>query len=375
VATKQTRPTALRGAATADGTVRYAERFAARTSPDLYRPLGSDGLRVSSVGLGTYLGECDDDDDARYLAAVQAALASGINLLDTAINYRCQRSERVVGKAVGEAVRAKHIKRDQIVICSKGGYIPLDGTAPATREQYQTYLNKEYFQRGIMSSTDVVAGAHCMAPGYLADQIARSRRNLNVETIDLYYLHNPEQQLDVLPRDLFRVRLRQAFMLLEEKCAKGEIRRYGVATWNGFRVPPDSKEHLDLQEVVQTAREAAEGQHHFAAVQLPVNLALTEAVRAPTQRLASGQTVSFLQAAAELGIAVIASASLMQARLASGLPAEVHEALPGYKTDAQRAIAFVRSLPVIASALVGMKSVAHVEENVAVGRAVHLESP
>lgn len=162
-------------------------------------------------------------------------------------------------------------------------------------------------------------------------------------------------------------------MLLEEKCAKGEIRRYGVATWNGFRVPPDSKEHLDLQEVVETAREAAEGQHHFAAVQLPVNLALTEAVRAPTQKLANGQTVSFLQAAAELGIAVIASASLMQARLAAGLPPEVHQAIPGYKTDAQRAIAFVRSLPVITSALVGMKSVAHVEENVA--GAVHLESP
>jgi aryl-alcohol dehydrogenase-like predicted oxidoreductase len=369
VATKQTRHTALRGAATAEGTARYAERFAARTSPDFYRPLGSDALHVSSVGLGTYLGECDDEDDARYLASTHEALANGINLLDTAINYRCQRSERVIGKAVAEMVRGKQLKRDEIVICSKGGYIPLDGTPPTTREQYQAYLNKEYFQPGIMAPTDVVAGAHCLAPGYLADQIARSRRNLGVETIDLYYLHNPEQQLDVLPRDLFRVRLRQAFMLLEEKCAKGEIRRYGCATWNGFRVPADSREHLDLQEVVQTAQEAAEGHHHFAAVQLPVNLALTEAVRAPTQQLANGQTVSFLQAAAELGIAVVASASLMQARLASGLPFEVHEALPGYKTDAQRAIAFVRSLPVITSALVGMKSAAHVEENVVAGRA------
>ena len=361
--TRQTRASTLRGAASVEGTTRYAERFAKRLGADFYRSLGGEGIRVSSVGLGTYLGECDDEDDARYLASVHAALAGGLNMLDTAINYRCQRSERVIGKAVAEVVRGKIAKRDEIIICSKGGYIPLDGTAPATREQYQAYVNREYLQRGIMSATDVVAGAHCVAPGYLADQITRSRKNLGVETIDLYYLHNPEQQLDALPRDLFRVRLRQAFMLLEEKCARGEIRRYGCATWNGFRVPPDSREHLDLQEVVQTAREAADGQHHFAAVQLPVNLALTEAIRAPTQRLANGQMVSLLQAAAELGVSVIASASLMQARLAAGLPPEVREALPGHKTDAQRAIAFVRSLPVITSALVGMKTVAHVQEN------------
>ncbi|MGH7720424.1 MAG: aldo/keto reductase [Gemmatimonadaceae bacterium] len=369
VTSKQKRAPLVRGEATPEGTGKYADRFATRLAGDFFRRFGSRGIRVSSMGFGTYLGECNDEDDARYVAAVQHALSAGVNLLDTAINYRCQRSERAVGRAVAEAVRRKIARRDEIVICTKGGYIPLDGTQPATREQYQSYLNREYFNRGIMAATDVVGGAHCLARSYLDDQIARSRRNLGVDVIDLYYLHNPEQQLDAVPRDLFRVRLREAFMLLEEKCARGDIARYGCATWNGFRVPPDAREHLSLAEIVETAREAAGGPHHFAAVQLPINLAFTEAIRTPTQPLPGGQMVSLLQAAAELGVTVIASAPLMQGKLAAGLPAQMRDALPGYRTDAQRALAFVRSLPILASALVGMKTVKHLDENLGVGKA------
>jgi aryl-alcohol dehydrogenase-like predicted oxidoreductase len=62
----------------------------------------------------------------------------------------------------------------------------------------------------------------------------------------------------------------------------------------------------------------------------------------------------------------MASASVYQGQLTRGLPPLVAEVLPGLATDAQRALQFVRSTPGIGTALVGMRAVAHVEENAAV---------
>ncbi|HWG53437.1 MAG TPA: aldo/keto reductase [Gemmatimonadaceae bacterium] len=357
------------GCATAAGTARYAERFADRFANGYFRPLGTDGLCVSSIGLGTYLGQCDDADDERYVDVAHLALGSGVNLLDTAVNYRCQRSERTLGRALLRALRGGTISRDEVVVCTKGGYIPLDGTPPDTREAYRAYLTREYYDRGIMTPDDVVAGAHCLAPAYLAAELARSRENLQLDTIDVYYVHNPEQQLEVLPRADVMQRLRAAFEMLEHTCEQGEIGVYGCATWNGFRVAPDARDHLELADLVALAREIGGDAHHFRVVQLPVNLALTEAVRAPTQQV-NGKLVPFLEAAAAFGITVMASASLLQSKLASHLPAQVQNALPGHSSDAQRAIAFVRSLPVVTTALVGMRSAKHLNENLGAGKKV-----
>ncbi len=350
------------GLATAEGTARFETRFAGRCADDFYRALGRDGLRVSSVGLGSYLGECDDADDGGYTSTARAALELGVNLLDTAINYRCQRSERALGRALAQSIDDGIVRRDEVVVCTKGGYIPLDGNAPATREDYQAYVAREYFERGIMEPDDVVGGGHCLAPGFLASQIERSRANLGLETLDVYYIHNPEQQLDAVPHDELLSRLARAFELLEVRCERGEIGVYGCATWNGLRSAPDARDHVELAELVEIAHEVAGDAHHFRVVQLPVNLAFTEAVRAPTQTV-EGRSMTVLEAAAALGVSVVASATLLQGKLAANLPAELHDAIPGHATDAQRAIAFVRSLPVISAGLVGMKRREHLVEN------------
>lgn len=352
----------LKGRASADGTRSLRKQFARQRGDGFYRTI-CRGAYVSSLGLGTYLGECDDEEDMRYTIAAAAALERGVNLLDTAINYRCQRSERAIGKAVQKVVNSGKIKREQIVVCSKGGYIPLDRNPPATREDYRRFLEEEYFARGIMDSADVVAGGHCLAGRFLEDQIERSRRNLGLETIDVYYLHNPEQALDTMPRDKFLTTIRDAFSILERAVENGSIGCYGCATWNGFRVPPEAKNHLGLEELVSLAHEAGGANHHFAVIQLPVNLAMTEAVRAQTQCVGRDR-VPPLEAAHRLGISVIASATLMQSQLTRNLPEQVHSAFPAFDSDARRAIAFTQSLPV-AAALVGMRSVSHLEENLA----------
>jgi aryl-alcohol dehydrogenase-like predicted oxidoreductase len=366
----RTRGAALAGRATAAGTTRYGTRVAAKLAQDFLRPLTTHGVLVSSIGLGSYLGECDEADDIRYADTAHHAIATGINLLDTAINYRCQRSERAFGKALSRAVRMETASRDELVVCTKGGYIPLDDRQPASREEYLEYVKREYIDPGIVRAEDIVAGGHCLAVPFLVDQLARSRANLGVETIDLYYLHNPEQQLDVIDESQLAVRVRAAFEMLESRCAAGEIGGYGCATWNGLRTPPGERGHLSLAMLVQCARDVGGADHHFQAVQLPVNLALNEAVRTQTQRI-DDRALTLLEAASELGVAVLASATLLQAKLASKLPQQMREALPGLSTDAQRAIAFVRGLPVIASALVGMRSAGHVRENLGAARATH----
>jgi aryl-alcohol dehydrogenase-like predicted oxidoreductase len=130
-------------------------------------------------------------------------------------------------------------------------------------------------------------------------------------------------------------------------------------------VPPQERGHLSLAEVLAAARDAGGDDHHFRVVQLPYNLAMLEAFTLANQPADAG-LVPMLRAAEHAGVYTMASASMMQGQLARGLPPELGGVLPGLATDAQRALQFVRSTPGVGTALVGMKTVAHVEENAGV---------
>jgi aryl-alcohol dehydrogenase-like predicted oxidoreductase len=350
--------------ATKDGTKRFVVRSA--SGADFRRQLPRD-LSVGVLGVGTYLGDCTAADDAAYVSAIRTAIAVGVNVIDTAINYRCQRSERAVGQAVRDAIAAGDAARDELVLCTKGGYVAFDGAPPETREAYDAWLERELFETGIVTRKELVRGGHCIAPRFLARQLTRSRTNLGVEAVDLYYVHNPEEQLLAVDQATFRQRLRAAFVLLEERATSGEIAGYGCATWTGLRVPPEHRQHLSLAALVGLAREVGGTLHHFRAVQLPVSLAMPEAARLPTQMLGR-HLVPLLEAADALGVAVVASAPLMQGRLTEGLPVEMRELLPGCRTDAQRALRFTASLPAIRTVLAGMRRREHVAENIGAWR-------
>ena len=353
----------LEGRATAAGTARFAARFSDSVDAGHFRAFGD--LALSSIGLGTYLGDETDEDDASYEDAIGAALQAGCNVFDTAINYRCQRSERTIGRALERAIRSLGIARDEVFVSTKGGYLPFDSEPPPNPHAAGRILRETYVDSGIAKLEDIVAGVHCLAPDYLRDQIARSRRNLGLETLDLYYVHNPEQQLGAVALETFHERLRLAFGALEEEVTSGRIAAYGTATWNGYRATPDRPEHLSLADVVSLARAAGGARHHFRAVQLPYNLAMTEALTLKNQRLlgSNGDRQSLLAVASEAGIDVFASSPILQGRLTTGLPDLLEEAFPALGSDARRAIQFVRSTPGVTSALVGMKQRHHVEEN------------
>jgi len=314
--------------ATAEGTERYAARHPAWRDARFYRAVCD--LQVSSLGIGTYLGAADESADHAYVSALLAAAENGINFFDTAINYRHQRSERAVGAALGE------LARDEIVVCTKAGFLT-PGAVPAS-----------------LLPADVFQGMHSMAPHFLADQIERSRVNLGVDAIDVFYLHNPETQLGGRTPAEFEAAIRRAFAELEGQAEHGRIRWYGAATWNGFRM----KGALSLPRLAAIAREECGPEHHFRFIQLPFNMGMVEAYTARPDNV--------LAAAAGLGIAVVASATLAQARVLRDMPAKVAGQMPGLATNAQRAIQFTRSTPGIAVALVGMGRPEHVMENLGV---------
>ena len=350
----------ISGVATFDGTERYASRIGGRLPADHFRRLDG-GPRTSSIGIGTYLGKEDAASDLQYQKAITRALERGINVIDTAINYRFQRSERAIGAALEEGIGRGLVARDEVIVATKGGFVPFDGAMP---RDPGVYFTETYLKPGIVRPDDV-AGMHCMTPKYLSDQIDRSRRNLGLATLDIYYLHNPESQLETVGRAEVMDRIRLAFEGLEQAVSDGRIARYGTATWNGYRADPGTPGYLSLEEVTAAAHDVGGADHHFKAIQLPYNLAMTEAFTRATQRVGA-DLVTLVEAARRLGIYVMASASVHQGQLTRNLPPVVAEFLPGLETDAQRALQFVRSTPGIGTALIGMKSVDHVEENAVV---------
>ena len=355
----------LQGSATAEGTGRYRDRFRDSAAENHFR--FEQGLWLSSIGTGTYLGGWDEETDRAYSEAIARAVGLGANVVDTAANYRFQRSERSVGEALrrltGEGVAA----RDEVVVCTKGGYVPFDSEPPAGQEGVRAYVEETFIKPGIIKLEDIAAGSHCMTPRYLSHQLAQSLRNMNLEAVDVYYIHNPETQLSVVPREEFDTRLRAAFEQLERERAGGRIRAYGVATWNGFRAQANAREYHSLERMVELAREAGGDEHGFRFVQLPFNLAMPEALVLDNQPF-EGARVSLLEAAKALGVTVVASASILQGRVARDIPEHIREPLGSLATDAMTAIQFVRSTPGITTALVGMGRRAHVEENLRLAR-------
>lgn len=341
--------------ATAAGTERYTKRFSGAAAQGHFRDALK--LKISSLGIGTYLGQPDDKIDAGYAASVMASVESGINLIDTAINYRFQRSERCIGSALAQLTE-KGFARNEFILCTKGGYLTPDGSMPSDPNEY---FYREYIQAGIFKPEEIVQGSHCMTPRFLENQLERSLHNLGVDSIDVYYLHNPETQLSEVSRPDFMERVRDAFICLESAAAKGKIQFYGLATWNGFRQEATARESLQLGEIEQLARDIAGDTHRFRFVQLPFNLAMTEALTLGNQSIA-GESKTVMEAASELGVTLIASASLLQGQVARNLPPFVAQAL-GLRSDAERALQFVRSSPGITTALVGMSHPEHVRAN------------
>jgi aryl-alcohol dehydrogenase-like predicted oxidoreductase len=166
-----------------------------------------------------------------------------------------------------------------------------------------------------------------------------------------------------VPVEEFEERIGEAFKTLEKAAKAGKIQYYGAATWDGFRTTAGEPGHLSLEKLVTIAQAVGGKNHRFKVVQLPFNLAMLEAFARPTQ----GKE-TLLEAAHRLGVTVFTSVPLLQTKLLGAIPKPIQERFGPLSTNAQRCIQFARSTPGVTAPLVGMSSVAHVEENLATAR-------
>ncbi len=348
----------LPGRATAEGTRRYADRFA--DLPGHFR--SPDQLWLSSLGLGTKSGGPRGADDLLYRGSIPRALAGGINVFDTALSYRMQASERTLGSALRRALAGEVARRDEVFVITKGGYLTLDPDSPLARQGHR-YLIETYVETGLIDPARVVNGVHSLDPRFIADQIERSRRNLGLETIDLYCIQQPELQLVERGPDEFKGILRALFATLEEAVARGDIAAYGLSTWTGLLLPHLERGHLAVAELLELALDVGGPDHHMRALQLPYSVAMGEARGLDSQFGPEGRTTGVLETLRDTGTAVFAAEPLFEGRAVRGLPAFLRESMADLRTDAQRSLQFARSTPGVTTALVGMRREEHVDEN------------
>jgi aryl-alcohol dehydrogenase-like predicted oxidoreductase len=348
----------ISGKATLEGTKNYRDKHIDKCAPEHFRT--NNELIASSIGIGTYLGQADEETNHQVIQAIIAAVKQGINLIDSAIIYREQQGERSIGQALRYLIESGFISRNELIICTKGGFLTEETT------EYLNWFNQHYItnNHSQINATDLVQNSHCIHPEYLQDQINLSLDNLGVETIDIYYIHNPETQLLEISADVFYKRLHAAFEVLESAVDAGKIAAYGIATWDGLRVPPNNPQHLDLAKIKSIAGEIGGSKNdRFRFIEFPLNMGMPEALIAPTQNVA-GEQIPVLEAASSLGLTSIASASLYQAKVIGRIPESVVNAMgENCSSDSQRALQYTRSAPGLLSALVGMKKLEHIEEN------------
>ncbi|MDA0755930.1 MAG: aldo/keto reductase [Crenarchaeota archaeon] len=340
----------ISGFATSTGTKTFSEKFLTEnynSFQDLY---------LSNIGLGTYLGEPDSQTDMVVKDAVKKSILSGVNVIDTAINYRAQKSERSIGIALSELINENSIKREQVFVCTKNGYVTNDGDI---KEDFMQYVMRELGQPGIVKEGDISSGYHCMTVPYLQDQLERSLKNLNLECIDLMYLHNAVEGHPEMSQSQFLENLKKVFEFYEEKRKEGKIRFYGLATWECFRVISANSMFLSLEDVVKLAQDVGGSDHGFRFIQLPFNLHFDQAMLLKNQ-LVAGMQKSILDSAHELGIGVFTSVPLMQGKLL-----EWAKSKPLFATSSASVglLQFIRSTPGVLAPLIGQKSRIHVDEN------------
>ncbi|MCI0795901.1 MAG: aldo/keto reductase [Chloroflexi bacterium] len=155
-----------------------------------YARLGSTGLKVSRVCIGTNMFGADYVDDARAISVVHAALDNGVNFIDTADAYNDGRSEEVVGKAVKG-------RRSDYVVATKG----FVATGPGEND------------RGLSRK-------------HLMDAVEASLRRLGTDYIDLYQLHywDPDTPLE------------ETLGTLDDLVHQGKIRYIGCSNFAAWQL-------------------------------------------------------------------------------------------------------------------------------------------
>ncbi|EGR29887.1 hypothetical protein IMG5_146600 [Ichthyophthirius multifiliis] len=336
-------------------------------------------INLSSIGFGTYQGSPTKENDLQmFNALIDSICTGGVNVIDTSINYRYQKSERTIGAALSYLKSQKQIERDQYFLSSKGGFIPEDYDQKINRQDMIKKLN--------LSQAEIINNQYSLSKNFLSQSIEMSLNNLGIDTLDLFYLQNSSEQiLPVLGREKYFLLLQKAFECLEEKIMQKKINSYGLATWISFRCSSYmEKFYLNLEDIVNLAENVGGKNHGFKFIQLPViqqiqkylfylqikvNLMMPECFAEKYQIIQNEkgekQEEYLLKVAKQLQINIITSSPLMNGALINTpLSSQVFECA----NLGAKHLQFIRSIPsdAICSTLIGQKKNRHVKMNLEV---------
>jgi aryl-alcohol dehydrogenase-like predicted oxidoreductase len=360
---------AVDGFADTEGTKEFVNRAVHSHDivPNHFRP--RDGIFLSSIGIGTYLGDPTVQHDELIEKAIYDSVRSGaVNVLDTAINYRYMKSEKCIGRALSRLIDDNVISRNQVFVCTKNGYITNDADYPSV--DVMEYIQKMFISPGLIQAGDISSGYNILNPNYIARCIDKSLMNMRLKTIDLVYIHNAfESWNQDVSRSEFNHMIADVFRTYERYRTDNKIRYYGMATWSCFRVPRDSSEYLSLEDMVNIAEEAGGKNHGFKFIQLPYNLAYSEAIFLKNQNVGSEKDLTILEACRKLDIGVFTSVPLLQTRL---LNVKVPD-YSGITDQVIKLLQIVRSTPSVTAALIGQKNPNHIARNVSIAKIPPLE--
>jgi aryl-alcohol dehydrogenase-like predicted oxidoreductase len=289
--------------ATAEGTRDFISKLGKSFPQSAYRPLGNTGCLVSNVGFGTYR---VDDRSPEHAAALDQALRAGCNLIDTSTNYTDGSSERCVGRIVEQLIKEGVVRRPQIVLVSKVGYVQ--------GENLEFAQAKEADGSGYPEMVKYAEECwHNIHPDFISDQLTQSLDRTQQSCIDVYLLHNPEyffsdaqkrrkrDQVETLREEFYR-RISAAFTQLEREVKRGRIGWYGVSS-NTFGASLDDPEAVSLTKLYEIAESVAD-EHHFAVVQCPLNLFEGGVALTPNNGADHRQTFLEFASAKRLGVLV-----------------------------------------------------------------------
>jgi aryl-alcohol dehydrogenase-like predicted oxidoreductase len=293
-----------------------------------YRTLGRTGIQVSSLALGAMnFGTIGRTTQEEATALVGAALDGGINVIDTADIYSGGESEEMVGKAIAG-------RRDDLVLATKAG-LP---------------MGDERNRRG-------------SSRRWLVTELDNSLRRLGVDHIDLYQIHRWDP----------RTGDEETLSALTDLQRAGKIRHFGSSTFPAYRIVQArwaAREH-HLSRYVTEQPSYSILQRGIETDVLPVSEEYGLGVLAWSP-LASG----WLSGAIREGRAVTTSrSSLMPGRFDTAIPSnraklEAVEQLAGVAAEAgltmiQLALGFVTAHPAVTSALIGPRTRAHLDSQLA----------
>lgn len=371
--------TGYSGSASSSGTKKFVE-YAKSKGIDFDHFKVVENLYLSSLGMGTYLGNLSQQDNIDIENAVYNSITSGsINVIDTALNYRSMLSEKTIGRAIAKIFEENVLDRSQIFISTKNGYFTNDGEYPTI--DIDQYLKNMFLDSEVIKESDISPSYNIMNPNYISRCIDKSLCNMGIETLDLVYIHNSfESWYNHVDKPTYANMLAKVFEVYEEYRKKGKINFYGMATWNCFTADPTESNYLSLQDIVDIAKLIGGENNGFRFIQLPYNIYMHQPITKKNQYTKFEKNLSLIDCAQKLGIHIFTSVPLLQGKLLHNFPVfndiksnnskdeDVLKLVHDLPFQSLKLLQFIRSTPGVVAPLVGQKKTEHVDENLVISK-------